>query len=291
MKRGLLGILALWLTVGLPLAAQADDVAVTFTYADPAARTVGVAGEFSNWQILPMTKSEEGVWSIKLYLKPGYYGYKFVVNGTEWVFDPQNPHRKIVNDIENSAIAVGDIPVPPPSGGSVTFRFRAPDAHSVHLAGSFNNWLDNVQGRISGQERWKMQKTEQGDWQITVTLPPGRHEFKYVINEGERWETDPTQPLAPNGNSLIEVGRSGVEFLLDEPTATAVFVAGEFNNWSTTAHPMTKDPSGKWRATIPLKPGRYQYKFVVDGNWKPDPNNPETAPDGFGGVNSVKIVP
>ncbi|MCS7049211.1 MAG: glycogen-binding domain-containing protein [Verrucomicrobiae bacterium] len=291
MRRAVLAIGASLVLALSPAWSLADDVAVTLTYVDAAAENVGLAGEFSNWQILPMKKTGEGVWALKLYLKPGYYGYKFVVNGKDWVLDPTNPNRKIVNDIENSGLAVGDVAVPTAPSGAVQFRFRAPDAQSVHLAGSFNNWLDNVQGRISGQERWRMQKTADGTWEISINLPPGRHEFKYVINEGERWETDPTKPTAPSGNSIIEVGTGGVEFVLDEPTANHVVVAGEFNNWSTTANPLTKDPTGKWRTTIPLKPGRYQYKFVVDGNWKPDPANPETAPDGFGGFNSVKIVP
>lgn len=280
-------VCALWLTAVV----RADDIAVIFTYTDATAETVGVAGEFSNWQVLPMKKTGEGVWALKLYLKPGYYGYKFVINGKEWIFDPANPSRKIVNDIENSGIAVGDVPVPATQTGQVIFRFRAPEAQAVHLAGSFNNWLDNIRGRITGQERWLVRKTQEGDWEISVPLPAGRHEFKYVINWGERWETDPTKPTAPNGNSIIEIGGGGVEFMLDDPLANTVIVAGEFNNWSTSTHPLTKDPSGKWRTTIPLKPGRYQYKFVVDGNWRPNPANPETAPDGFGGVNSVKIVP
>jgi hypothetical protein len=39
-------------------------------------------------------------------LSPGTYGYKFLVNGTDWVFDPNNSNRKIIDGIENSAIEV-----------------------------------------------------------------------------------------------------------------------------------------------------------------------------------------
>jgi 1,4-alpha-glucan branching enzyme len=69
-----------------------------------------------------------------------------------------------------------------------------------------------------------------------------------------------------------------------------VYVAGDFNQWSATATPMQKDGSGVWTAVIPLKPGKYQYKFVVDGNWKQDPLNPDAADDTFGGRNSVKSI-
>ncbi|PIU17879.1 MAG: hypothetical protein COT16_03885 [Elusimicrobia bacterium CG08_land_8_20_14_0_20_44_26] len=47
----------------------------------------------------------------------------------------------------------------------------------------------------------------------------------------------------------------------------------------------------KWEATLNLSPGTHHYKFVVDGNWLPDPNNPNTAEDGFGGQNSVLNLP
>ena len=51
------------------------------------------------------------------------------------------------------------------------------------------------------------------------------------------------------------------------------------------------DGDGVYTVTIPLAPGRYQYKFVVDGQWFQDPNNPEEADDGYGGHNSVVDVP
>src|SRR5207247_517519 len=47
-----------------------------------------------------------GSWSLTIPLAPGTYGYKFLVNGSDWVFDPTNSNRKTVNGIENSAIEV-----------------------------------------------------------------------------------------------------------------------------------------------------------------------------------------
>ncbi len=71
----------------------------------------------------------------------------------------------------------------------------------------------------------------------------------------------------------------------------SVALAGEFNSWSTSADPMAKQADGSWRLVKKLEPGRYMYKFVVDGtNWKPDPNAAESADDGFGGMNSVVVV-
>ncbi|MCD6502034.1 hypothetical protein J7L01_05485, partial [bacterium] len=49
------------------------------------------------------------------------------------------------------------------------------------------------------------------------------------------------------------------------PSAKEVFVAGSFNDWSESATPMESDGEGNWSATLDLAPGRYEYKFVVDG--------------------------
>jgi len=69
-----------------------------------------------------------------------------------------------------------------------------------------------------------------------------------------------------------------------------VNLAGSFNGWSKDAMPLRIGESGVFRATIPLEPGSYTYKFVVDGQWTLDESNPLREPDGFGGNNSVLKV-
>jgi hypothetical protein len=71
----------------------------------------------------------------------------------------------------------------------------------------------------------------------------------------------------------------GVLFSYRAPYAGSVALAGDFNGWSTTANPMTKDADGVWTLTVSLGPGEHQYKFVVDGQWIADPGNPVTAGD------------
>lgn len=58
----------------------------------------------------------------------------------------------------------------------------------------------------------------------------------------------------------------------DRP-AQRLNVAGTFNKWSNTSHPMTDaDGDGVYEADVPLKSGDYRYKFVVDGDyWTHDP--------------------
>ena len=84
----------------------------------------------------------------------------------------------------------------------------------------------------------------------------------------------------------------GWKFTFVSPGANSVALAGSFNSWSTSADPMQKGEGGVWVIVKPLAPGTYQYKFVVDGtDWKEDPSNPNTADDGYGGKNSVLVVP
>jgi 1,4-alpha-glucan branching enzyme len=286
-----------------------------FKYAGPNAKAVSIAGEFSNWSELPMTRDESGTWSRTVHLRPGYYGYKLVVDG-EWILDPVSSARKEVNDIEDSAVSAGGVLppvaalVPAVSGKTSTvFSYTDASAQSVHLAGEFNGWLDNIDGKVTGHTEWLLRNDGSGNWKLNVPLALGKHTFKYVIDGGARWEDDPHLPVAPDGNSIIEVqapgvapvsqagasgprsqGAGGVSFSYSDPIAKSVSVAGEFNQWSTTANPMQKDQQGIWIAMIPLKPGKYLYKLVVDGTWKADPLSPDGDDDGFGGKNSVKTV-
>jgi 1,4-alpha-glucan branching enzyme len=71
------------------------------------------------------------------------------------------------------------------------------------------------------------------------------------------------------------------------PSARSVASAGDFNDWSPTAHPMTHDEkNGIWTVRLWLEPGRYEYKFLVDGQqWWNDPNAP-AVPNVWGSENS-----
>jgi hypothetical protein len=79
-----------------------------FRYKAPDAQSVSLMGEFNNWKGAAMTKESDGVWSLKVTLSPGTYGYKFLINGKDWVFDPENSNRKTVDSNENSAVAIAD---------------------------------------------------------------------------------------------------------------------------------------------------------------------------------------
>jgi len=78
-----------------------------------------------------------------------------------------------------------------------------------------------------------------------------------------------------------------VTFVLHEPGAKQLALTGDFNGWASGATPMKRDDAGHWETTIALAPGRYEYKFVVDGNWKHDPLARVNVWNQSGSLNSV----
>lgn len=65
-----------------------------------------------------------------------------------------------------------------------------------------------------------------------------------------------------------------------------ITIAGDFNNWNPLMHPFIKQ-NGEWVCKIKLPPGRYHYKFVIDGIWTLDPENPKAELDENENINSV----
>lgn len=93
-----------------------------------------------------------------------------------------------------------------------------------------------------------------------------------------------------NGHSNANTGQL-VQVKLSHTAATAVAIAGTFNNWRPEASPMAEMGEGEWLKELVLPSGTYEYLFVADGTWLPDPLAKETVPNPFGGVNSVITVP
>lgn len=69
---------------------------------------------------------------------------------------------------------------PKPKTKKVRFDFYAPEAQMVTLAGSFNGWDVNS---------LPMKKDKQGTWKVSVSLEPGRHEYRFWVDG--IWADDP----------------------------------------------------------------------------------------------------
>jgi len=71
--------------------------------------------------------------------------------------------------------------------------------------------------------------------------------------------------------------------------AEAVAIYGSFNGWIQTKNYCGKDTGG-WVCRLDLAPGKYTYRFLVDGVVLTDPTNPATEDDGNGHLDSVIVI-
>lgn len=79
-----------------------------------------------------------------------------------------------------------------------------------------------------------------------------------------------------------------VEFTFFAPGAKQVLLSGSFNKWSEKSDPMKQDHSGTWKKIKVLAKGKkHQYKFIVDGEWKLDPDCSATSLNQDGTLNNV----
>jgi len=182
------------------------DAGVLFTFENKDADTVSLAGDFNNWAADKnmLKKNKNGIWYIILPLKKGEYGYKFVINGSEWIPDPKNKATKDdgfggVNSLVKvtKKYDLGGVKV---QNGKVIFKLYYPSATKVAVAGSFNNW--NKDSNL-------MKKGKGGMWVLKLKLDAGTYQYKYVINDKD-WIPDPmNENTSDDGyggiNSVIEV--------------------------------------------------------------------------------------
>lgn len=84
--------------------------------------------------------------------------------------------------------------------------------------------------------------------------------------------------------------RKAITFTLNDTPGHVVKLAGTFNDWQPVRELSDKNGDGVYRCRLMLEPGEYQYKFLVDGQWRSDCENPNFVVNEFGSFNSVIIV-
>jgi len=129
-----------------------------------------------------------------------------------------------------------------------------------------------------------------------VRLDPdsrGAVDFRCLAREIVAEEVDVTVTAVDHWVALLhgpQVTTGGVRFVADFPRAKTVRITGSFCAWSAKGLPLTQREDGTWECQLALEPGSYEYRFIVDGAWLPDPHNPQTTPNEFGGANSLCVV-
>jgi 1,4-alpha-glucan branching enzyme len=103
---------------------------------------------------------------------------------------------------------------------------------------------------------------------------------------GKRWRASQGETMSSTA------GKKRVTFAVEAEPESEVAVAGTFNGWQPV--PLSTSKQGgagtKFKKMIYLPAGRYEYKFVIDGNWSIDPNCPSWSPNEYGSLNSVVDV-
>lgn len=168
---------------------------------------------------------------------------------------------------------------------------------SVAVSGEFNLW---------SRDQWKMKQVDQFTYQLVKKISDFNDdfswEFKFVINE--KFWAEPSKDIdnittARNkrGKNLHVYNLKMFSAYPDEDgnacfklrgfeNAKKVILSGTFNRWSENQFKMHK-ADASWEITLQLRPGEYQYRFIVDGQWIEDPDNPSKTKNEFDEYNSV----
>lgn len=108
---------------------------------------------------------------------------------------------------------------------------------------------------------------------------------KEIITE----ETKETS-LKEKMDELIEkhtVAFNETIFKISLPEAKEVHLCGDFNDWRKDEETLMTKNNGSWIKRLVLKPGQYHYRFIVDGEWITDPNNPSCERNPYGEFDSL----
>ena len=79
-------------------------------------------------------------------------------------------------------------------------------------------------------------------------------------------------------------------FAFSAPAARSVQLVGDFTHWQEKPINLQKGADGVWRAAVDLVPGTHHYRFLVDGEWRDDPECTLRTPNPYGGQDMLRRV-
>lgn len=115
---------------------------------------------------------------------------------------------------------------------------------------------------------------------------------KFGLNDAKRAASDSSSRSngARKSSSRLRAGSKMTEFHLKAPAAMSVKLAADFTDWEKFPLDMIKAEDGVWSIFVPLLPGDYSYRFIVDGKWRDDPRADSYKSNPFGAANAVVKV-
>ena len=167
------------------------------------------------------------------------------------------------------------------------FTYKSRKAASVSISGNFSSWTPAL-----------MKRGVNGVWYYFYPVESDEQpkEVKYKFYADGIWTHDSRNPFHENdgAGSILSVtsvpspyytthvtykvtGKNTVEFRIYNSSARLISLVGDFNNWNPENDLMQRGRDGIWRLTKRLIPGKYRYKYLVDGKASPDLYNPQSS--------------
>lgn len=128
--------------------------------------------------------------------------------------------------------------------------------------------LDKMKGQAKNQRDVLMLLSKEEE----LSRPP---DFYYGINNFSK-------------PAVVDLDNGLTRFYLkvEGSAPESVFLAGSFNEWSTSATALSRCDSGYF-VDLELEEGPHLYKYIVNGYWLQDPRNQRTEYDFMGNANSI----
>jgi len=89
---------------------------------------------------------------------------------------------------------------------------------------------------------------------------------------------------------MADLPKQKQAFSIKAPAALSVQLVGDFTHWQKTPIQLRKETGGVWKTVVELPPGTHHYRFLVDGEWRDDPECTLRVPNPHGTQNSVRLV-
>lgn len=230
-------------------------------------------------------------------LKHIYYSLLVLMLSTTFLFAQEQKGYKIDGDDVVFTFHRSDYETLSHDEAGNRISFNDLTVETVVVAGEFNNW---------SKYNWKMTKIDENTYQLRKPLNQFEDnftwQFKFIINN-EYW-AEPSNDIPnivdakdihgkylhvynlkmypkayPDKNGNVRFRLRGFK------DAQKVIVAGSFNKWNEELFKMYRIKNG-WELKVQMKPGNYEYRYIVDGHWMEDPTNPDKVRNEFDEFNS-----
>jgi len=187
-----------------------------------------------------------------------------------------------------------------------SFKSEKGTPNYVKVSGDFDNWNDaHLMIRNVNDVFVYLFKDTKGKG---ILVPGGKYRYRYLVDG--IWMNDPknsrtvydqhgtelsyfevTTPIILVNFNPVHIKNNSYIFYYKNEKVKWVNLVGEFNNWNPYSHPLKKTKSGFWEVEVDIPPGKYAYRFIIDGRYIKDPLGTKITFDKFNNEYSLLELP